>query len=434
MKNMTLLHWLYLVNKKQYNYVKLINELCSSQWLSADLIAQRQLIQLKQILEFAKKHTAYYHNTLKNVSIDHDITCIKDVNKIPRLPKKDVREKSEEMKSDRKDLFENQTGGSTGIPLNFYNNKDFLFTQKIAANIRAYTVGGYRLGDKIGVIWGFDNDLPQWGLKGKIINHLIAKQYNLNSFKLSKESMAAYIQRLAKSNVRYIKGYATSLFEIASFILDEGFKFKHQINALYSEAEKLDPQKREIIERAFNAKVFNLYGSREFGTIGIECIHHSGLHVNFEQLLVEVDSNNEILITSFCNLGTPMIRYEIGDLAEKLITEKCACGRASYRLSKIIGRESDNFKTANGKIIHGEYITHLFYNKPSIKQFQVIQKSFYNLIVKVVASQHDVKQEIGSVVEGINKAFGNDITINVEFVDSIEKSRTGKIKFTIRDF
>ena len=74
-------------------------------------------------------------------------------------------------------------------------------------------------------------------------------------------------------------------------------------------------------------------------------------------------------------MGTPFIRYRIGDSADKIISEKCDCGRYSERINKIYGRESDNFINTKGKVVHGEYITHLFYDTKNISQFQIIQNA-----------------------------------------------------------
>ena len=102
----------------------------------------------------------------------------------------------------------------------------------------------------------------------------------------------------------------------------------------FREAERLDEFRREAIERAFRTKVFNYYGCREFGTIAVECGEHNGLHMNFEQLYAEIAEDRRALVTSFMNLGTVFIRYEIGDSAEGVLAEACRCGRHSHRLQR----------------------------------------------------------------------------------------------------
>ena len=48
------------------------------------------------------------------------------------------------------------------------------------------------------------------------------------------------------------------------------------------------PEERELIERVFEAPVFETYGSREFMLTASECERHRGLHITHEHLLVEV--------------------------------------------------------------------------------------------------------------------------------------------------
>lgn len=438
MQNYSFYIWLYYKYNHKGDYLKLLDELCKSQWLQNDLIKLYQLENLRKICEYAYYNTTYYNKLFKHIGLTDfkDIKSVTDIVKIPVLTKEIIRESLNDLSAiQRDDLIIYKTGGSTGIPLEFYGNKEYLHKHKWASNMRAYTQGGYKLGDKMAVIWGFDNDIPKRNLKGQIVNTLTYNFLELNSFKLTQESLRNFIEKLNRKKVAYIKGYASSLFEVADFMLNNNFKLQYDIKAVYSEAERLDEIKRERIEDAFKCKVFNYYGSREFGTIAVECPEHNGLHINFEQLYVEIDNNSDILITSFLNLGTPFIRYRIGDCADKIISEKCECGRYSERINKIYGRESDNFINTRGKIIHGEYITHLFYDAKNISQFQAIQNAPNIFTVKIITSnEKQAKQELAGIISKMENHFESNLQISIKFVREIDKTRTGKYKFTIRNF
>jgi phenylacetate-CoA ligase len=438
MKNYRFNMWLYFNFRDKGDYLKLLDELCKSQWIGYDLISQYRLDSLRSICEYAYLNTEYYHRLFNGIGLTNfqDIKKLDDFKQIPVLTKEIIRNSLPELTAvNRKDLILYKTGGSTGIPLEFYANKEYLRKQKWASNMRAYTHGGYKPGDRMAVIWGYDNDIPKKNLKNYIRNRLTYNFREINSFKLTDETLLRFVQDLNKDKITYIKGYASSLFEVSEFILKTNFKLTTKIKAVYSEAERLDDLKRVRIEEAFKCKVFNYYGSREFGTIAVECSDHNGLHINSEQLHVELDVNKSILVTSYLNQGTPFIRYQIGDCADEIISTRCDCGRYSDRINKIIGRESDNFINCRGKIIHGEYITHLFYGSRYISQFQAIQCAPDEFSFKIITKNKSLaEKEISEIIKRMEIHFESNLKVNVEFVDTIGKTKSGKCKFTIREF
>jgi phenylacetate-CoA ligase len=99
--------------------------------------------------------------------------------------------------------------------------------------------------------------------------------------------------------------------------------------------EALDPAVREICEKEWGLPVVDAYSSQEFGMLAVQCPAASHYHVQSENVLVEIlDERDEpcppgqtgrLVITALHNFATPLIRYEIGDLA--IPGESCACGR-----------------------------------------------------------------------------------------------------------
>lgn len=438
MHNYTFNIWLYSKITNRFDYLKVLDELSLSQWLNYDLIQEYKIFNIRKICEYAYKNTLYYNKLFTGIGLKEfdDIKSIEDIKQIPILTKDIVRSSLNELSiTQKKDLILYQTGGSTGMPLQFFMNKDFFYKQKLGSNLRAYSHSGYKFGQKIGLIWGFDNDIPKRNWMGTLFNRLTLNTYELNSFKLTSDSIISFIELLNKHKIKYLKGYASSLYEVAEFIIKNDIKIDYNIKAIYSEAEILEEFKRSKIIQAFGSKVYNYYGSREFGTIAVECSHHNGMHINYEQLNVEIDKDSNILVTSFLNLGTPFIRYKIGDCADKIITEKCSCGRYSERIQTIYGRESDNFITSNGKIIHGEYFTHLFYNTKSILKFQIIQNAPSLFELKIISTDIDMsRKELTEIIKKMEYHFEYPIEIEIDFVNEIPKTRTGKNKFTIRNF
>jgi phenylacetate-CoA ligase len=420
--------------RQQPALMSALDDLRASQWWSAEQIHDYQLRQIREVVDFAYTHTRYYRELFDAIGLKdgRDIRTARDFERVPILTKDTVRQRLDDLTAQRDDLILNHTGGSTGVPLAFYNTPAFLNVLKPASMFRAYAMGGYRLGDPMGKVWGFDRDLPPLDRHGR--SDGLLKIYPLNSFALTTQSMATFVERLRRDRVRFLTGYPTSLSTLAQFMNERGIELDVPMRAVFSEAERLDPSQRADIERAFGTRVFDYYGCREFSTNAVECSEHRGLHTNFEQLYTELSPEGALLLTSFKNRGTLFIRYEIGDYADTLITVKCSCRRASPRLGRVVGRQSDQFLTPDGRRIHGEYITHLFYGARAVQQFQIVQKSYSHFLVNVVsADESAVRTHVETVMRRLGDQLGYPTTFECCLVPSIPKTHTGKMKFTITE-
>lgn len=90
------------------------------------------------------------------------------------------------------------------------------------------------------------------------------------------------------------------------------------------------------------------------------------------------------------------------------------------------------FRTADGRKVDGEFFTHLLYTAPQVKQFQIIQDKIDHVIVKLVLtdSAADKGYEI-SLVQNIKKALGEKVQVDIEEVEEIPVSKSGKRAYTI---
>ena len=90
-----------------------------------------------------------------------------------------------------------------------------------------------------------------------------------------------------------------------------------------------------------------LYGP---GT-GLECEAHDGIHYWADLYILEIldpetlrpvapGEIGEMVVTSLCKEGAPLIRYRTRDLT-RLIEGQCSCGVKLPRHDKILGRSDD---------------------------------------------------------------------------------------------
>lgn len=88
------------------------------------------------------------------------------------------------------------------------------------------------------------------------------------------------------------------------------------------------------------AKIANMYGAIEFGTIALEC-PHGHMHIISNNVYVELTEQNTVLLTSLKNTVMPLLRYEIGDRAV-LKKTSCSCGGDDLTIELKAGRIGQN--------------------------------------------------------------------------------------------
>jgi len=128
----------------------------------------------------------------------------------------------------------------------------------------------------------------------------------------------------------------------------------------------------------------------------------------------------------------PRLRYQLGDVAV-LSSEKCSCGVNLPLMEKIEGREDDIFVASNGSYVHGVYFCNLARSYPSIKQFQIIQKTLQDVSLRIIKSDSFKEDEVRYYMDEIYKTMGR-INIHLEYVDHIEPAASGKIRYSKREF
>jgi phenylacetate-CoA ligase len=211
-------------------------------------------------------------------------------------------------------------------------------------------------------------------------------------------------------------------------------------------AGTLHDHMRETIRETFQAPVFNRYGSREVGDIACGCGVHEGLHVSAPTHYVEIlrpdgtptepGEVGEIVVTLLTNYAMPLIRYRIGDMGA-WAESTCACGRSWPLLSNVTGRVSDTFLTEDGKSIHGEFFTHLFYGEEWVQKFQVVQESVHQVTITIVPAEwgDDLKRrhraEMNVIREHIHSVMGQSCNVTFDFCSNIRPTDSGKYRYTI---
>ena len=78
----------------------------------------------------------------------------------------------------------------------------------------------------------------------------------------------------------------------------------------------------------------------------------------------------EIVVTTLGVEGMPLLRFRTGDMAAR-ITERCQCGRYSYRLTPLVGRKNNMIKL-KGTTLYPPAVNDVLDNAPYVENYVVI--------------------------------------------------------------
>ena len=419
----------YNTYRKGIHYPSELSQAAALLDASREAIRTFQQVRLAKLIRHAYHTTPYYHELLK--------TEAPDIIQIPPLEKHNIREDLDRLCSDRftrEERIKNTTGGSTGTPLTFYQDRNY-WNQR---NLSVYYFdqwAGSDLGEPQLIIWGAPADLKgdeHWKYR---LNTFWRNQYWLNGFHLTDEEMHAAVEKMNRCHPQTILTYPSSLYQFAAFLYENGLIPKWQLKGIISSAEMLHPHYRALAEDVFRTKVYNRYGGREVGLIAMEC-KEGRMHINCRDIYLEIDSPNpytqpgEILITQLNNYAMPFIRYRIGDIGI-LSDELCLCGNQLPILDDLLGRTTATFRTRTGTLVHGGYFTQKFYGVDGVSQFQIIQESLKHCVLKLVINERWTEAARRYLVQSIQRGLGGDVIVTVEFVEEIPLPTSGKREFTI---
>lgn len=405
-----------------------LEDLDRSQWLSPAEVASAQMTRLRDLLSHAGRTVPYYRRVFREAGLDPArVRSLEDLRRLPPLQRETLAERFEDLRSDRPRASSRPraTGGSTGRMARFLvDERDLL--ERSAHLYRNLSWFGWRLGDRLAFLWGSDVDSREHrGLAGGARDTLAGVLW-LDAFSVREDRLGDHLDRLESFAPRVLIGYPSSLHLLASHALASGRRLR--LEGVQTSAEVLSPRVRRDLEEVFGAKVLDRYGCREIGIAAHEC-PSGGMHVNAEAVVMEC-VEGEVLLTSLNNYAMPLIRYRNEDLAE-MDEGTCRCGRGLPLVRAIRGRISDVLRTPGGRLVHGEFFTHLLYEERAVSRFQVVQTAPDRLEIRVVADAGFDEAARARVGRAIREHADATFVVSWISVPDLPAGPSGKFRFVI---
>ena len=427
-----------------------VKEMAATQFLPASRITELQADRLRLLLTHCLDMVPYYSEALTSSGSSWDSVRqhpFEALHALPVLDKTTIRSRFEDLKS--KDLKNrkwkyNTSGGSTGEPVRFVQDTSYTDWSTAAKELfDSWT--GYRLGDPKVILWGSERDLRLGSDSRKTrLGRALRNHHWLNTFRMTDADMQNHVRRINAVRPVQILAYAESAYQLAKFIERMSLDV-HAPHAVMTSAGMLQPHMREVIERVFRARVFDRYGSREVGDVSCECTEHQGQHVNPMTQFVEIlnpkgepcapGEVGELAITVLSNMAMPLIRYRIGDLSS-WADQACRCGRNWPLLNAVHGRVNSIIRTSAGAFDSAALGTLLYFkdsNKTtpfgSFSRYQLIQVARDRINLKIHVIDEDLWQSELPIVREKLRILGEQVHVDIQLVDRIEESPSGKLIF-----
>lgn len=428
-------------NRLGSHFSKTYDFLEQSEWWSREQHESYQMQQIKKLLEHAYQNVPYYRRLFDEGGIKpSSIQDFDDLKRLPFLTRKLIQENLRDLVAanyKKKDIIAVTTGGSTSLPLGFYEDRKRAELQQKAFVAHQWSRVGYDRNkrNRIVILRG----IPIKGTYKYNGNNLI-----LSSYKMSKENMERYIELINRFNPDFLHVYPSTIALLSSFIVENGVKLNlPNLKSVLTSSEKIVDQQKIDIEKVFGVRVFDLYGHAEHSCLAAECERSRFYHLVDEYGYTELIGLNgttavrdgeigEIVCTGFNNYVVPFIRYRTGDLAVNC-TAKCTCGRSYKLLKRIEGRVQEYLVDSTGSAITFTCSDDALWRvKDKVLAYQYVQDMpgivKLRLNTKSGFSNHDVE-----IVKEDFLQFYATFKIEIELVDNIERTSRGKQKYLVQN-
>jgi phenylacetate-CoA ligase len=311
-----------------------------------------QLERLRRTVAHCYEHVPFYRAALDEGAVaPGDIASLDDVARLPFTTKDDFRtaypyglfavplERVLEVHS---------SSGTTGTPVvGGYTRADLDTWAELVA--RLASAAGVVPGDVAQVAFGYGMFTGGFGLHYGLqrIGALVVPNSAGNT-----QRQVQFMQDFGTTVLICTPSYALHLGEA---VQRAGVRDRLALRLGLFGAEACSDALRARIEERWCISATDNYGLTEVIGPGVagECERKDGMHISEDHFLVEVldpvsgapvaeGEVGELVVTSLTKECSPVLRYRTRDLS-RVTRTRCACGRTSARMHKVIGRTDDMF-------------------------------------------------------------------------------------------
>jgi phenylacetate-CoA ligase len=327
-----------------------------------------------------------------------------------------------------------QTSGSSGHPLTIVKDR---MTHTLAWLMieHHYSKCGINLNDLQARFYGIP--LSGLGYYKEKLKDLVSNRVRFPVFNLNDEILEQWLTKFRKRKFKYVYGYTNSIAIFADFLNRKGIVLKSvcpTLKACIVTAEMCTEDDENLIKSSIGVPVFNEYGASEISIIGFK---GEGMwEVSDEIVYLEVvddqgrvlppGTRGRILCTLLQNRGTPLIRYEIGDLGS-IIREN-----GKTWVTDLMGRSSDTVVLPSGRKVPGltfYYVARqLLSDCDNLREFRIVQTGLLDFEVEVVFEDEEPASLTAIIRKGFDEYLEPGLNVTIKPMDIIVRTSAGKFK------
>ncbi len=400
--------------------------------------------RVRAMVAYAYRLVPYYRETMDRLGLrPADFRTAADLARLPILERDQLQRDPEYFVSTAQPLdryLRLRSGGSTGAPRTIYHDVRALLQNRAHAERESPIIARF-----VGRRWGYRMASVGSPLSSgqEIGRFLGARSFTPPSLRIERQALSLFdppeenVRRINVLRPDILHSYGSYLEVLFGYLHASGESF-HRPKLITYTSDGMSDSVRRLIEQEFHIPVLSTYQAIEALRIAFECEQHLGLHLNVDLYPLRIVDENgrdrplgesgDIVISNLVNRATVLLNYRLGDVAT-LRADRCPCGRSLPLLSFPEGRSDDLIQLPGGGVMHPQAIRIIFTHEPQVWQYQVMQETATRFRIAIVASPScDRAQTSVRVREGFIRTFGSEIQVEIEFVDSIPRTRGGKVR------
>ncbi|MGZ8391249.1 MAG: phenylacetate--CoA ligase family protein [Gemmatimonadales bacterium] len=397
---------------------------------AVDALARRRLSRL---LFHAALNNTFYMRRLQDAGIEWadpilDRDPYRALSALPPVSKLELRHAgSRALAGGRVDpkWHSSASSGSTGEPFRVYYESRAWATLKYAVKLRARRACGVGPTDRVAIL----DASPRGTVASRLEQAIGCGRISV----LQPASSVAAALLAFQPDVIY--GLPSALDEAARALEAQGDRL--QPTAVFTSGELLEGSVRERLAAAFEAPIYDIYGTSETKEIAWEC-PQGGMHLNNDVVRLEVldDSRRSVppgvegnlVATLLVNRAMPLVRYLTGDRGA-LLLGTCPCGRSSPLLGVVTGRAADALVLRGGQRISPYALTCALERVGGVLRYQVSQLDPARVRVRAILEAAANRE---AIADQMRTALRLDVApfldAEVEFVDRLPTGPRAKFR------
>lgn len=363
------------------------------------------------------------------------------LHQLPLITKSMIQEDVESFTSQsipKRRLMYVSTGGSTALPFGFYNAGRVSDSIETAYLHYIWSGVGYRSTSRSAIFRGTVVSEPGNDRLWKYDPFQRAMIYS--SYHLRGDDLARIFDHLLRFNPSYIQAYPSAADVLAAHIEETKANTPTGLKAILLASENLPLWQRERIERAFGVPVYSWYGHAERAILAPEFPGSTDLHVlptyGFAYLRADDGSivtnpgvPGEIIATGFTCQGTQFVNYRTGDIG--IWADRPDVTARVFE--RVEGRVQELAVTATGRKISMTAINMHSDIFEQVKQFRFVQDEKGMIRMEIVRKSDYSDVDEREINRGVTEKFGDDMKLEIAYVDSIPLAKSGKARFLIQN-